>query len=562
MSRSSGGRSAVSTISGTRASRASTTAGTRFGRRGARGAGHGHGPAARLRDPERHEAGGALVDHRHAVERSDRPARLSDQRRVARARAGHRVLQPAARQLVDERLKRGVGAVDRDHPSVSAATRRLRSPSCPASCSAAQRGSRWRSGLPNAIGASASTSRARLRRPPRRDRLAGWTTATRWSATRSAAGWRLRAALRRPGRFGALVAGRGTAPASRIATERLGPQARRRGARRLDRGAHDRGRSSSAGSASRSSPASRRAGRGAASRAASQPRAAASSRSSCAARARGPRAGLAPAGRHRLPGAWRSPESWTRRYATPPSGSPSACPHGRAAFVQDAGHAAAARAPGRDRASYAAISSTSTSASASSLTSTPRPGPAAPPAGRARPAASPWRSARRTARAWPSPQASDSCSDAASCSAAAIPQGPSSVLEMNAPSPASRGGLQGLARSAEPAARAPASRSPRRRPRPRRRGARRRACATDSSAAIGTPHRLAHLGQLLERRARLLHELEVEALEAPDGVDRLARPTRRRWRRAAARARSRSPRARPRRARSSSGSPTFSLKHE
>ena len=52
-----------------------------------------------------------------------------EQRRVARARAGDRVAHAAARELVDERLQRRVGAVDRDHgraPCGRRASRRVR----------------------------------------------------------------------------------------------------------------------------------------------------------------------------------------------------------------------------------------------------------------------------------------------------------------------------------------------------------------------------------------------------------------------------------------------------
>ena len=113
-SRSSGGRSAVSTISGTRASRASATAGSRLAAAVPLVQVTATGRPLALAMPEGHEAGRALVDHRRALD-PVLGGQRQDERRVARPGAGDRAAQTAARELVDEGLKRRVGAVDRDH---------------------------------------------------------------------------------------------------------------------------------------------------------------------------------------------------------------------------------------------------------------------------------------------------------------------------------------------------------------------------------------------------------------------------------------------------------------
>ena len=83
-------------------------------RRGARRAGHGHGSPGGLRHAERKEPGAALVEDRDHLELG--PSRERErQRRAARPRTRHGVAQPAAHQLVHERLNRGVGPVDRLH---------------------------------------------------------------------------------------------------------------------------------------------------------------------------------------------------------------------------------------------------------------------------------------------------------------------------------------------------------------------------------------------------------------------------------------------------------------
>ena len=103
----------MSTSSGTRASHASTTAGWRLAAAVPEVQVTATGRPVALRHSERHEAGRALVDDRHRVDPLSGRQR-ERQRRVARARGGHRVAQAAAPKLVDEGLERRVGAVDRD----------------------------------------------------------------------------------------------------------------------------------------------------------------------------------------------------------------------------------------------------------------------------------------------------------------------------------------------------------------------------------------------------------------------------------------------------------------
>ena len=75
---------------------------------GARRAGERHRQPARLRQPEREEAGTALVEVRGRAD--TRLARQrEDQRGGARPRRGAGVPQPAARELVDERAQAEVG---------------------------------------------------------------------------------------------------------------------------------------------------------------------------------------------------------------------------------------------------------------------------------------------------------------------------------------------------------------------------------------------------------------------------------------------------------------------
>ena len=93
-----------------------------------------------------------------------------------------------------------------------------------------------------------------------------------------------------------------------------------------------------------------------------------------------------------------------------------------------------------------------------------------------------------------------------------------------------------------------------------RRAAARAASATDSSAAIGVGHALAHLGQLRERAAGLLDELEVVLLDRPDRAHGLVDASRRRWRPPAAPARGPTASRTAATRSASSGSPTLSLK--
>ena len=88
--------------------------GVEVGRGGARGAGHGHRPAARLSHPEGDKTGRALVEHGDRLDPLLR-GQGERERRVARAGRGHRMPHSAAVQLFDEGLERRVGAVDRDH---------------------------------------------------------------------------------------------------------------------------------------------------------------------------------------------------------------------------------------------------------------------------------------------------------------------------------------------------------------------------------------------------------------------------------------------------------------
>ena len=84
------------------------------GRGGARGAGDRHRTPGRLGHSEREEARAALVEDGHGVEL--RPLREREhERSVARTGTRDRVAQPAPDQLVDERLNRRVGPVDRLH---------------------------------------------------------------------------------------------------------------------------------------------------------------------------------------------------------------------------------------------------------------------------------------------------------------------------------------------------------------------------------------------------------------------------------------------------------------
>ena len=107
-SRSSGGRSAVGTSSGTPAWWASITAGGVVGGGGARGACDCHREPARLGSAQREEPGAALVDMRPAADPRLAHQR-QDQRRVARARRGAGVLHAAAGQLVAQRPQQEIG---------------------------------------------------------------------------------------------------------------------------------------------------------------------------------------------------------------------------------------------------------------------------------------------------------------------------------------------------------------------------------------------------------------------------------------------------------------------
>ena len=161
-----------------------------------------------------------------------------------------------------------------------------------------------------------------------------------------------------------------------------------------------------------------------------------------------------------------------------------------------------------------------TSASASSSTATPRPGPAGTRsvprrgAGRAAP------SRPGTAREWPARRRARGSPTAASWRAAAMPQGPSSVLDKKADSPASRAVRISLAGGLEATAAGqldvdhvagfeldrPAN----------VRGGGDRLVGGDRRG-----HPLAHLGQLLQRPAGLLDELQVLLLEGANRAHRL-----------------------------------------
>ena len=168
LSRSSAGRSALSTSSGTRASRASITAGAELRHRGARRARHRRRQAAALGEPEREEAGAALVDVRVAAQ--PRLAREREhQRRRARAGGGAGVAHPAAGQLVDERPQQHVGvaraAQARDLPRIASCRRA--SSCCTASAAPTMHGTAsWPISTRNAIAPWPSTCPATAR-PPR-----------------------------------------------------------------------------------------------------------------------------------------------------------------------------------------------------------------------------------------------------------------------------------------------------------------------------------------------------------------------------------------------------------
>ena len=160
-----------------------------------------------------------------------------------------------------------------------------------------------------------------------------------------------------------------------------------------------------------------------------------------------------------------------------------------------------------------------------------------------------------------SPQASETPSDAASCSAAAMPHGPSSVLDSHAWSPASR-----AARSASRAGRKPPA------------GASFTFTASQAPELGGAPHVVGRADRLVGR------DRDADARRGPRPAPRASRtaapraggrtprarrsarpprpPSRRRWRRRAAPARGRWPRARRRTRSSSSGRPTLTLKQE
>ncbi len=95
----------------------------KVGRGRARGAGHGHGPARGARHPEGHEPRRPLVDHGDALDVSTGGQRQDD-RRVARARAGHGVADAAAGQLLHEGFERREGPVQGRHGGARYSTRR------------------------------------------------------------------------------------------------------------------------------------------------------------------------------------------------------------------------------------------------------------------------------------------------------------------------------------------------------------------------------------------------------------------------------------------------------
>ena len=112
--RSSGGRSAVSTISGTADSSASQTAGWRLAAAVPEVQRIATGVPGRLRGAEREEAAAALVDDHVRLDRRLAPERQRERGR-ARARGDHRVAHPAAGELLGHRRgERGV-AVGRVH---------------------------------------------------------------------------------------------------------------------------------------------------------------------------------------------------------------------------------------------------------------------------------------------------------------------------------------------------------------------------------------------------------------------------------------------------------------
>ena len=205
----------------------------------------------------------------------------------------------------------------------------------------------------------------------------------------------------------------------------------------------------------------------------------------------------------------------------PRGGWPSVLPRGaRAAIVPERRARAAARAPERGRGATAPSSSTSTSASAASSTRDAEPralGHREQPVARAR--AAPARSRASNSSSVASPQASDTRSDGRELQRRGdAPRAVERARQERRPRPCSR-----ASRSASRAALKPPLRGEldvddvARRRSPRRRARRRRRRPTRRRRSAPAP-RARTLGQLVQRRARLLDELEVVGGERPSAA--------------------------------------------
>ena len=222
----------MSTSSGTRASRASTTAGRRFAAAvpevqvTATGA-----PVARAMPSATKPAERSSITDTHSIPRL--LGQHERQRRVARAGAGDRVAHAAASELVDERLDRRVGAVDR-HARVAhgclAVTSILLVPGF------MQRGDAWEPLLEAAARERYTRDRSTTPATSFEGRLAEIAAAGEGAVLCGySLGGRLalHAALRDPGRYaGVVTIGASAGIEEPVAAQR--PRRGRRAARRLD----------------------------------------------------------------------------------------------------------------------------------------------------------------------------------------------------------------------------------------------------------------------------------------------------------------------------------------
>ena len=331
------------------------------------------------------------------------PGQREHERRVARAGTRDRVAQPASDQLVDERLNRRVGPVDRLHGARRYPDRhhlgrcRRRSCSSRASCSPRAPGASWPTSStrrPPCSTTASTPSRAAWRRSPRPGRVRCW------SATRSAAGWRCapRCATRLATR--GLVTVGATAGIEDDA-DTGGTRRGRRPACVLDRGGADRGRRRHLGAPAAVRRPVRDAHRSPAGRAAWR-RTPSSWRRCCAppARACSSRSGTSCS---------RSSSRCSLSRASRDEGYTSAArkiardrPTAKAAIVADAGHAAHLQQPDEVGALICCVSlDLDARQSSSSAPRHPAPVPPAPSASRRAAPAARARAASRTAPASP-----------------------------------------------------------------------------------------------------------------------------------------------------------------